>query len=153
MFLKVINKPITYKYSDITFKDFANHRKKANRVVVFSHMRLSLTFFNSGNTDEIVQQSGKQNSFRHLLKKSSASKFRLIVLQNHHWNTVSTRCRWGVKVGYDLNHLGNYTDSMDFQRSSIREVDKEIPESSRLELLKKFLANIVWFNQMWKITP
>ena len=32
-FLQVINKPVIYKF----FKDFANHRKKNNRVVIFSH--------------------------------------------------------------------------------------------------------------------
>ena len=31
-FLKVINNPIIYRY----FKDFTNHRKKTNRVVLFS---------------------------------------------------------------------------------------------------------------------
>ena len=35
-------------------------------------------------------------------------KFRFIVLHNHHWNTIRTRCLRTIKIGYDiLNHLGN----------------------------------------------
>ena len=41
------------------FKDFANHRKKTDRGV------------NTGATGETFQQSGKQDSFRHLLKSSA----------------------------------------------------------------------------------
>ena len=62
----MINNSIIYKF----FKDFCNYIKKTNRVVV-----LILDFFptllNTGTTDEIFQQSGKQDSFRHLLKNST----------------------------------------------------------------------------------
>ena len=54
-----------------------------------------------------------KDSFRHLLKKyilyKYIRKFRLIVLQNHHQNTINTRCLWQIKIYYDLlNHLGSY---------------------------------------------
>ena len=64
----MINNPIIYKF----FKDFTNHRKKTNRTVVLA-VDLSLTFLNAGTTDETFQQSGKQESFRHLLKSSVGS--------------------------------------------------------------------------------
>ena len=48
----------------------------------------------------------------------------------------------GSKVRYDLfNHPGSYGNIMQFQISSRRKTGKEIPESSRLEFLEKFLAN------------
>ena len=47
-----------------------------------------------------------------------------------------------MKIHYDLpNHLGSYRKIMQFQISSRRKTDKEIPESSRLEFLEKFSAN------------
>ena len=56
-FLLVINNSIMYKF----FKDFTNHRKKTNRVIVFG-ADLSPKFLNIGTTKEIFQQSGKQDS-------------------------------------------------------------------------------------------
>ena len=53
------------------FKDFTNHRKKTNRALVFS-CRLFPTFLNIGNTNETFQKSGKQDSFRHILKSSGS---------------------------------------------------------------------------------
>ena len=61
--LQVINNPIIYKF----FKDFTNQRKKTNRTVVLA-VDLSTTFLNTGTTHEIFQQSGKQDSFRQMLK-------------------------------------------------------------------------------------
>ena len=53
--LQMINNPINHK----SFKDFTNHRKKTNRVVVFS-CRPFPDILNAGNTYETFQQSGKQ---------------------------------------------------------------------------------------------
>ena len=40
-------------------------------------------------------------------------KFKLIVLENHHWNTISTRRLWRIKLCYDLfNHLWGYRNIM-----------------------------------------
>ena len=116
-FLKDINKPIIYKF----FKGFTNHRKKTNREVVFS-CRLFQTFLNTGSTDETFQQSGKQDSFRHILKSSLV----YIKVQTH--NSLE------IKTGryYLFNHLGSYRNYMQFQLSSTRE------NKSRLEFLGKF---------------
>ena len=59
----MINIPIIYKF----FKDFTNQRKKTNRTVVLA-VDLSTTFLNTGTTHETFQQSGKQDSFRQMLK-------------------------------------------------------------------------------------
>ena len=58
----MINSPINYKL----FKDLTNHRKKTNREVVFRSR--PPPFFNTATMDETFQQSGKQDSFRYLLK-------------------------------------------------------------------------------------
>ena len=65
-FLQVIENPFIYKF----IKDVTNHRKETNSAIVYSSIK-----------------SGKQDSFRHILK-SSASMY---VLQKHHWNTIRTR--------------------------------------------------------------
>ena len=52
-------------------KDFTKHRKKTNRVVGLS-CRLSPTFLNAGTISDIFQQSGKQDSFRNILKSSDS---------------------------------------------------------------------------------
>ena len=65
-FLWVINSPIIYKL----FKDFTNHRKKTGRAVVFS-CRTFLNILRYGDHWWTLQQSGRQNSLRHLLKSST----------------------------------------------------------------------------------
>ena len=76
----MINNLIIYKF----FKDFTNHKKKTNRVVAFSY-RPSSNISNTGTINETFQQSGKQDSFRGLLKIQLAciyesSGSRLLVL-------------------------------------------------------------------------
>ena len=56
----MINQPI----------DFTKHRKKFSRTVVFSRAPFP-TFLNTGITGETFQLSGKQDSFRHILKGSA----------------------------------------------------------------------------------
>ena len=52
-------------------------------------------------------------------------KFKLAILQNHHWNTIRTRRLWRIKVGYYLrNQLGIYGSIMLFQIISRR--DKQV---------------------------
>ena len=67
-FLWVINIPIIHKF----FKDFTNHRKKTNRAVVFSS-RPFPNILKYRTTNETFQQSGKQDSFRHILKSSAST--------------------------------------------------------------------------------
>ena len=115
----MIKNPIIYKI----FKDFTNHRKKTNRAVVLV-VDLSPTFLNPGTTDDTFQQSGKQDTFRHILKsiasiyESSRSQF--------------FRTTTGIQSGPDtfdesrfvmtfFNHLGSYRNIMQFQNNSRRE--------------------------------
>ena len=74
----MIISPIIYKF----FKDFTNHRKKTNRAVVFLAEDLSPTFINTGTTDETFQQSGKQDSLRHLLKSSATVVWKKVLGHN-----------------------------------------------------------------------
>ena len=51
---------------------------------------------------------------------------------------------WYIKVYHELfNHLGSYRNTMQFQITAVLKgkTGKEIPESSRLVFLEKFLAN------------
>ena len=60
-FLYVINKPIIYKF----LKHFTKHRKKTNRAVVLA-ADLSQTFLNTEIKSKTIQESWKQDSFRHI---------------------------------------------------------------------------------------
>ena len=54
------------------FKNFPNRRKKTKRLLVFSYtVDLSPTFKKTQTTDETFQQSGKEDSFRNMLKSST----------------------------------------------------------------------------------
>ena len=61
------NSPIISKF----LKDFTNYRKKTNRAIVFSSRPFPNILRNRDN-DEPFQQSGKQDSFRHILKSSAS---------------------------------------------------------------------------------
>ena len=63
-FLQVINNSIIHKF----FKDFTNHRKDDS----FQLQTVPPTFLNTETTNETFKQSGKQDSFRHLLKSSAS---------------------------------------------------------------------------------
>ena len=53
------------------FEDFTNHKKKSNRAVVLG-LDLSPAFANTRATNETFQESGKQDSFRDILKGSAS---------------------------------------------------------------------------------
>ena len=135
----MINNPIIYKF----FKDFTTHKRRLTGRL-FLAVDLYPTFLNTGTTDETFQQSGKHNSFRHILKslasmyESSGSQF----------FTTTT----GIQSGPDafdesrffmifLTILGVMEILCSFRLVLKGKTGKEIPESSRLELLEKFLAN------------
>ena len=133
------NNPIIYKF----FKDFTNHRKKTNRVVVFSSGPFP-NILNTGTKDETFQQSGKQDSFRHLLK-SSASMYESSGSQFF-------RTTPGIQSGSDafdesrfvlifLTILGVMEVLCSFRLVLEGKTGKDIPESSRFEFLEKLLAN------------
>ena len=106
-FLEVIKESIIYKFS----KDFTNQRKEANIPIdlrPLDTVDLFPTFLNKGSTDEFFEQSGNQNSFRHILKNS-------VLI----FNTIRTMRLWWIKVRYDLcNQRGSYKSIMQFQISS-----------------------------------
>ena len=100
--------------------------------------------YNTGNTDETFQQSGKQDSFRHLLK-SLASMYETSGSQFFR-NTT------GIQSGPDafdesrfvmtfLTILGVMEILCSFRLVLEGKTGKEIPESSRFEFLEKFLTN------------
>ena len=135
----MINNPIIYKL----FKDFTNHRKKTNRAVVLA-VDLSPAFLNTGTTDETFQQSGKRDSFRHILK-SSASMYETSGRQFFRTTT-------GIQSEPDafdesrfimtfLTVLGVMEISCSFRLVIGGKTGKEILASSRFEFLEKFLAN------------
>ena len=100
--------------------------------LIYLHIRI---------TDETFHQSGKQDSLAHFEEwKKKVWKFRLTVLENHHWNTIRTKQLGRIKVGYDLFHqLGSYRNSTHFGLVLDGQTRKDMPESPRLEFLKKFL--------------
>ena len=135
----MINNPIILKF----FEDFTNHRKKTNWAVV-SSSRPFPNILNTGNIDETFQQSGKEDSFRQSLK-NLASKYESSGSQFFRTTT-------GIQSGLDafdesrfvitsLTILGVMDILCSFRLVLEKKTDKEKPESSRFELLEKFLAN------------
>ena len=138
----MINSPIFYKF----FKVFADYRKKTNRVTgwYFLDVNLFPTLLNAGTTDVTFQQSGKQDSFRHILK-SSASMYESSGSQFFRTTT-------GIQSGPDafdeskfvitvLTILQVTEISCSYRLVLEGKTGEEIPESSTLEFLEKFLAN------------
>ena len=68
-------------------------------------------------------------------------KFRLIFLQTQHSNIIRTRCLSWIKVSCDFTGLGVSGILCGFKLVLEGKSGKEIPESSRLELLEEFSAN------------
>ena len=123
-FLWVINQPINYKF----FKDFTNHKQKTKRAVGFS-CRLFPNFLNTGTTDETFKQSGKQDSFR-LILKSSASMYKSSSLQ---FFRTTTGTQSGPDAFDESRFVMTFLSSwklkniMEFQISSKRESRLVLP--------------------------
>ena len=136
----VINKPIIYKFC----KDFTNHRKKTNRPVVFTCRPFPPTYLNTGTTNQNFQQSGKQDSFRHLLK-SSASIYESSGSQFFRATTgIQSRLGaidkpWFIMMFLTISGVTEILCS--FRLVLEEKAGKKIPESSRLKFLERFLAN------------
>ena len=105
---------------------------------------LSPTFLNAGTTDETFQQSGKQDSFWHILK-SSASIYKSSGSQFFRTTT-------GIQSGPDVfdeskfivtfsSILGVIEILFSFRLVLEGKTGKEMHKSSRVEFLEKFLAN------------
>ena len=116
---------------------------KSNRVVVLA-VDLSPRFLNTETTNKIFQQSGKQDSFRHILKSSAS--------MNESSGLQFLRTTTGIQSGPDafdesrffmafLTILWVMEILCSFKLVLEGQTGKEIPESSRLEFLEKFLAN------------
>ena len=83
----------------------------------FLGANLSPKFLNTGTTDATFWHSGTKDSFRHILKSSASLYESSDSQQNHHWNTIRTRC-----LPCDLcTHLVSYRKIIQFQISSRRE--------------------------------
>ena len=116
-----------------------NHRKKTNRAI-FLAVDISPTFLNTETTDETFQQFGKQSSFRQILK-SLAGMYESLGSQFFRTST-------GIQSGPDtfdesslvMTILG-VEEIWNFRLGLEGKTGKEIPESSRLEFLGKFLVN------------
>ena len=102
------------------------------------------TFLNTETTDETFQQSGKQDSFRHILK-SSASMYESSGSQFFRTTT-------GIQSGPDALNESRFVMTFltilrvteilcSFRLVLEGKTGREISESSRLEFLEKFLAN------------
>ena len=87
----MINNPIIHKF----FKDFTNHRKKTNRVVVLA-VDLSQKFLNIGIHNDTFKQSGKQHSFRHIVKSSAS-------IGSQFFRTIT-----GIQSGQDTFHESRF---------------------------------------------
>ena len=102
------------------------HINNSNVIIdqlMFLAVDFSPTFLNTGTTDKTFQQSGNEDSFRHILKslagmyESSGSQFLEPPLEY----IIRTRCLWWIKVCYYLfNHLSSYKNIMKSWTSSTR---------------------------------
>ena len=84
---------------------------------------LSLTFLKTKTTDEVLQQSGKEDPFRHMLKSSAcmygSSGWQF--LRTTMGNPIRTWCLWWIKGCYDLfNHFESCRNTMQSQINSRR---------------------------------
>ena len=124
---------LIYKF----FKDFTKHRKMSNWAVVLSSRYFSIIL------KYREQDYGKQGSSRHLLKRSA-----------NMWERSGSqffRTTTGIQSGPDafqsrfimtfLTILGVTEILCSFKLVLEEKTGKELPESSRLDFLEKFLGN------------
>ena len=110
----------------------------------FLAVSLSPTFLNTGTTNETFQQSGKQDSFRHILKssasiyESSGSQFFRTTTGIQSEPDTFDESRFAITF---LTTLGVIEILCSFRLVLEGKTGKEIPEPSRVEFLEKFLAN------------
>ena len=145
--------------SDTTFRRFAvnsedlkpywKSEKKPNfswgsTILLTIQEYISPTFLSIEITDEIFKQSGNQDSFRHILK-SSASMYKIS-------GSLFFRTTTGIQLGRDsfdesifaitfLTILGVTEILCSFRLVLKKKTGKEIPKSSSLQSIEKFLAN------------
>ena len=118
----------------------------------FLAVDLSPIFLNTGTTNETFQQSGKQDSFRHILKssasvyESSGSQFFGTTTGIQSGPDVFDESRFNMTF---LTILGVTEILCSFRLTLEGKMGKEIPESSRFwQFWKKFLANNLAFSDI-----
>ena len=125
------------------FQDSFNHRRKTYRMVVFNIIFYS-NILNTGTTNETSEQSGKQGSFRHMLKSSarmyenSGSQFLRTTTSMQSRLNVFYKSRFAMIF---FNHLGSYRNILQFLIRSKKKAGKETSKSSTLEFLERELGN------------
>ena len=136
----MIKNLIIYKF----FKDFTSHRKKTDRAVVFSSRHLCPLFWNTGNIDEVLQQSGKQDSFRYIFKSSAS----MHDSSGSQFFITTTGIQSGAATFEESRFVMTFLTILGVKEilGSFRLVLKvntggKLPKSTRLELFEKFLAN------------
>ena len=76
-------------------------------------------------------------------------KFRLTVLQNHHWKTTRTRHVSQIKVGHDLLNQLRTTGILWSLRILVeRKAAKKMSKSSRSEVIEKISANTLGWSDV-----
>ena len=136
----MINNPIIYKF----FNEFTNHRKKTNKVMVFSSRPFSIIFKDKDHW------WGPPAIWKRRPFQTHVEEFSLYVwssgwqfLRTTMGNPIRTRCLWWIKGCYDLfNHFESYRNTIQSQINSRRgnsERDhQEIINESSLFLGKVF---------------
>ena len=138
MFLCVINNSVISSSKTL----LTTERRLTVRYFVALHH--SPTFLNIGTSNETFQQSGKQDNFRQILQ-SSASMYQSSGSQVFRTTT-------GIRSGPDAFDESRFVVTFliipgvmeilcSFRLVVEGKTGKEMPESSRLEFLEKFLAN------------
>ena len=109
----------------------------------FLAVDLSSTFLNTGTTDETFQRSGKQDSFRSILKSSAS----IYESSGSLFFKTTTGIQWETDA-FDESRLlmiflniSGVTEIGSFSLVLEGKTDKETPESSRSGFLEKFSAN------------
>ena len=104
-----------------------SHRSKANAGCLLPWIKSTITLWESHiPLPNIPQQRNHNWDFLTIWKTKFSQKqiqnvswymwnFRLTVLQNHHSNSIRTRCLWGIKISYDIfDYLESYRDIVRF---------------------------------------
>ena len=135
----MINKPVVYKFSKTLL---TTERRLTGQYLL--GVKISPIFLNRRTTNDNFQHSGKQDYFRHILKRPASMYekpgswfFRITT-------GIQSRPRAIDKARFvmtSLTILGSYKELCSYRLVLEGKAGKEIPECSRLELLEKFLAH------------
>ena len=141
----MLNRRIIRKSSAVDSLLYSSRNVEAVReqmLNIFSAVDLFSTFLTTGNTNETFQQSGKQESFRHILKSSAS-------IYESYSGSLLFRTTTGIPSGPDtfdkLTFIITFLIILRVTEILCRfrlilegKTHKEIPESFGLEILEKF---------------